>query len=497
MLADYSSPPFPADPAEWGRWEHTRRRERMLSGRWHPDLESRLVDHFGIEVRGAIGPKSLAKNILRKLCSELAVSYIEKPKVTHAAGEVTSLLGAAGILQKMGLWALMRHVQRRLVGLREMLLRVDWSPLLGRPAVRPVRPDVVCAWATPEDPHSPIEVHELRWREVPGKARWCWDVLSIADPAEPSFRIHEVDSKGGLGPDLTQEVLGRTYTGAAYPYRWTEGARSGRPFLPYVMYHAMRSGVLWDTYEGIEVVEGALDVATAYTFLQSDIFHASWPQRWALGAYVVGTVPVAGAGGTRTKVPASPLSVIHFEGAPGVANPQIGQWNPGIDVESLARTVGMLERATAEFDGLDMSFIVKDTANPWSAAALSITREGKRQAQRTYAAELEPSDLETIEKIAAIANLMAPAGAEHLPEEGYAIEYTSLPLSADEAQARRDANAEKLGQGRKSVVDVYLDDHPEKTREQAEADLARIADENKRWMPSRATSTPASAPAGA
>ena len=478
MLTEYAVPPWPADLSEAARWRETRRRERMQSGRWQEDLEDRLVDHFGPEVREAIGPKSLAKNVFRKLCSELSVSYIKPPKVSHTAGELVEVLGKGGVLERVGLWPLMRHVQRRIVGLREMFLRVDWSPLLGRASVRPVRPDVVRAFSSQEAPEVPLEVWELRYRDVPnGKSRWCWDRLSIMDPANPRFEVREVANDGELGPDITVEVLGEAYSGAAYPYRWTQGEKAGQPWLPYIAYHAMRAGQMFDPYEGIEVVEGSLDVAVAYTFLNSDIFHASWPQRWALGAYIAGTVPVNGTGGPRTKVPVSPLSVVHFEAAPGVTNPQIGQFAPGIDVEALARTVSMLERATSEFDGLDASFLVKDTANPWSAAALSITREGKRQAQQTYAPELKPSDEETVAKLVCITNIQTGTA---YPEADYTVEYTSLPLSAEEAQLRRTDAAEQMAQGRKSIVDVYVEDHGV-TRAQAEADLARIQNENTRW----------------
>ncbi len=500
-MLDYSAPPWPADLAESARWNETRRRERLLSGRWAPDLEARLVDHFGEEVRGAIGPKSLAKNVFRKLCGELSVSYIETPEVEHDDGELLGMLGKGGLVEKVGFWPAMRHVQRRIVGLREMLIRIDWSPILNRPTVRAVRPDTVLVWASVEAPLVPLEIWELRFRDLGGRKAWCWDVFSIADPAGPSLRVHEVGTDMGLGADVTSTVLGATYTGDAYPFRWTQGPRRGEPFLPWSAYHAIRSGTFWDPYEGIEVVEGSLDVATAYTFLNSNIFHASWPQRWAIGAYVAGTTPVDGRGGPRTRVPVSPLSLLHLEAAPGVTAPQVGQWAPGIDVEALGRTIANLERATAEFDGLDASFIVKDAANPWSAAALSITREGKRQAQRTYAPELMPSDEETLGKLAAIANLRGWSSTS-FPEDGYCVEYTSLPLSAEEAQLRSKDAAEKLALGLTSIVDVYMDDHPGISRDAAIKALDEKAADNKRWgVRPGTTPTPAVAgtptPAGA
>ena len=60
----------------------------MLSGRWGPDLEGRLYAHFGLIRRGILGPKSLARNPFRKLCHELACSYVEPPRGRHVDGEL-------------------------------------------------------------------------------------------------------------------------------------------------------------------------------------------------------------------------------------------------------------------------------------------------------------------------------------------------------------------------------------------------------------------------
>lgn len=483
------------------RWDEGRRRRRMLSGRWAPDQEIKLQQHFGSVRRESMGPRSLAKNAFRKLCSELGVNYDQEPRGRHRVrGEMPEVFGPEGLLSRVGLWTMMRRFQNQLIGLREMLTRTDWSRSLGRPIARKVTPDVVVAVAHADAPGVPVEVSELRWRSTTSGGRWCWDRVSIADPAAPFYRVVVANADGTFGTDITAEILGAKYEGDDYPYRWTEGERAGQPFLPYVLYHAMRCEGLWDPYEGIEVVDGALDVGCSYTFLMHTIFQASWPQRWALGAYVAGASPVETATGPRTSVPTDPASLLHLQAEPGVQNPQVGQWGAACDVESLARTVSILERAVSDFDGLDFSHVVHETTgNPWSAEALSITGEGKRAAQERYKPELLAGDLAVIERLAAIANIETGAG---FPESGYAIEYVALPLSAGEKAARRAENAELIASGRRSVIEAYQYEHPGADVDEARAALKRIAAENAEFAPkpppvNTPANTPANQPAGA
>lgn len=474
-----TAPPAPRSAGDIARWTEGRLRRRLLSGQWKSDLELRLRAHFGVTRRTVMGPKSLAKNTFRKLCHELAVNYDRVPAVHHVSGELAEVCGRDGLLAKVGIWPMMRRVQTQLIGLREMLLRPDWSYETSRPLVRMVTPDVVVASAHASDPSVPVDVRELRWRVVNGEGMWTWDHLSVADPSAPLYRVLEARLDGSDGADLTQAVLGGRFDGPAYPYRWTNGDRAGEPFLPYVLYHAMRSGDLWDAYEGQEIVEGSLDVACAYSFLQHCIFRASWPQRWAVGAYVAGAVPRDTSTGPRTEIPSDPSSLLHLEAAPGVQNPQVGQWGAGIEAESLARTVSMLERAVADFDGLDFSHIVHDaSANPWSAEALSITRAGKREAQERYRVELLPADQQVVAQLCCIANIQTDSA---YPEDGYLIDYQTLPLSADETAARREENADLIAAGRRSVIEAYQVEHPGTTRDEAIQALNRIAADNQKY----------------
>lgn len=485
MAHRYDVPPSPPDAADCARWDESRRRRRMLSGRWAYDLEQRLRAHFGLVARVAIGPKSLAKNQLRKLCNDLAVNYDQVPLARHTAGERPAMFGRAGLCTRVGLWPMLRRLQVNLIGLRQMFLRPDWSYEIDQPVARLVNPDTVVVRAFASAPLVPVEIRELRWRDLPdGRGMWAWDWISIADPDKPFYRVVEAKLDGKDGEDVTRTVLGgkeaRRFEDGDYPYRWTQGPRQGQPFLPYSAYHAMRKESFWDPYEGLEVVEGSLDIATAHTFVLHTMFKASYPLRYGVGVIVPGAVPIQTSFGPRTEIPTGPNALLHLASDGTLQTPIIGQWGAGADPEMLARTTSMLERAVADFDGNDSAHVVRDTANPWSAAALSISREGKRAAQQRYSPELQPSDLETLEKLAAIANLSGWS-TEPLDEFGYMLDYKRLPLSSDELNTKRTHNGEMIASGRMSVVDAHQDEHPGMERDEAVVDLDRIHEDNERF----------------
>jgi hypothetical protein len=160
----------------------------------------------------------------------------------------------------------------------------------------------------------------------------------------------------------------------------------------------------------------------------------------------------------------------------------------------------MVERSVADFDGLGLSAaqLIQSSSNPWSAAALTISRDDKRRAQQKYTPSLRVADLGLIERIAAITN--GAAGMTAIPEQGYRIDYASVPLARDEAEAMRAHHGELIAAGRMSTVDAYLIEHPGSTEEEARAALRRIAADNAEFRvtagttPAPVVTLPASAP---
>lgn len=478
---DYSLPPAPSSPYDALRWEGLRLRRRLKEGLWRRDLDDKMLRQFGGPRRSIMGEASLAKNTFRRLCKELAISYVTPPQLRHSSGaEVGPFLGRDGLLARLGVWNLLREMQDDLIGLREMLLRVDWSAELQAPAVRLVTPDTVLGRAWASAPSVLVGIDHLLWRDVPGLGgRWCWDRLSIEDPAQPYYRVVVAEAAGD-GQDVTEIIYGRALSGDAYPYRWTEGERAGQPFLPYILYHASRVSKLWNHTEGIEVVEGTLNAGVADTYFQHAFFRAAFPQRWIKNGDVRGGVPVAGDTRARSVV-TDPASLLHFDDAEAGKACDVGQFDPGADLSVMIQAVSQIDKTVANFDGSDNSWAMSsDLANPWSADALIAIQEGKRAAQLRYGANLRGPDLEFLEKLACICNLQVYF-PEVLPESGYDIAYSILPLSAAELVARSDYADREVAAGRWSIVDAYLYKNPGMTRAEAVVNLQRIAAENKQF----------------
>ena len=471
-MSDYdTAPPNPSNKYDCDRWTETRRRKRMIDGCWDIDLEERLLQHFGLTRRRAMGVKSRSKNPYRKLCDDLSVLYNSQPKVTHGASdEIPEFLGQEGLLYQSGLWQLAKKNQIYVVGLRECLFRAEWSKRTNSLTYRIVTPDCVTGRAYADDPANPVEISELRWREAVGA--WCWDELSVADPANPYYRIVRQDKTSGGRIDVTLDVLGREYSGDAYPYRGADGV----PYLPYVVYHAEWSSQLWNPYDWIEIVDASLDVACCATFFLHSVFRASWPQRWAMNAFVAGATPEDGDNGARrTEVVTDPDSLLHLVADREGTQPQIGQWAAGANVSELMQAISAYERSVMNVSGVDAANIVRDSADAWSGAALSISRDGKREAQKHFTPQFRASDLQLIEISAKLANKF---GGFDFPETGYRIVYSAIPLDEKEQELKIQRHALLIEAGRMSIVEAYQEEHPGTTRGEALLSLQRIRAEN-------------------
>lgn len=467
---EYLSPPVPVDSYDAQRWQESRRRRRLLEGMWGVDLEHRIRLHFGIVRRMILGPKSKSRNLYRRLVTELSVLYRTPPKVANRYGGADALLGPDGMLARSGIWPQMRSVQTYALGVREEAVRIEFDPITGRPAYRQVHADNLCGRSRALDPGVPVELRELRWYEFEGRGRWAWDILSTEDPDRPFYRIEEVRGDGREGTDITRQVLGREVSGDAYPYRWTQGPRRGQPFLPYVLYHADISSQLFDPFSWIELADAALDVAAAWTWWGHLLFKASWPQRYGIDVYVEGMIPEETDGGLRTEVPADASSLIHLRTRSGAVNPQVGQWQPSADILNTAQAIGLFERGCSDIAGIDAAHIVRESSDAWSGAALSISRDGKREAQALYQPQFEPRDIELLEKSAALVNLSETLAAP-LPEEGYRVLYAPIGLAYQELEQRRRHHTELIEKGRMSLTEAYQEEHPGVTPDEARAAL--------------------------
>ena len=428
------TPPAPSNPSEAMRWEHTRHRRALMEGTWQRLLEDRLQEQLGSTRRQAWGRPDLSANPFKVVATELSTLYDADPDVRHnRAGDVS---GFTDLVSRAALWPQMSRFQSMVIALREMWMRVDVED--GRLIYRPVPPDMTVAESDPSRPTIPTAYAEVRLRHVRGETVWAWDVMDIRDPANPSYTVRLTTDDARFGEDVTEEVLGARFDGPAYPYRRNPvGIETlGAPILPVVLYHASLYGDrLFDAYNGVELYEGSLSLALYYSYLGHCLRDASFPQRYAIGVRVAGSDSVdGGTRGQRVEVITDPTTILMLDAAMD-AQPQVGQFQAGADVEKLEATIAAIAHRLATDAGLSPSELQRTSGSAKSGYAISLSQDGKRTAQRRYVMQFSDSDQRLM---AVSATLYNRAMGTQFPEAGYSVLYREIPLSPEELASRRE-----------------------------------------------------------
>ena len=452
-------PPLPGGAEDLCRRAESRDRRRIATGRWLPVLQERIGEHFGSIRATMLGRPTLSRNLTRSVAQKISRLYDAAPSV-GVDGSPVAADALLGLAARAGMWEMGQQHQQRTVLIREGVRRVDVVGDGGsrQLQIRCVDADSVYVEAASSAPEEPVLVVEAMRRRVgSGRAasvQWCWDVFDISDSARPEYKIALATSisEGGHwsealrdGGDLTEQILGVDTVGPAYPYRFSDG----RPFVPYEITHAQRTGRLWDPYEWSELVEAGLDVAMLWTFWLHSVKDASWPQRWALNARAVGGVTEGLPDGQAvSRVEPDPTVLLQFTARPG-EQVLFGQWQPGVDPERLELALSSFEEATVASLGLGTTDVQR-SGDGRSGYAIELDQKAVRRLQRQFAPMFAASDAALLAKAAALTNTNGlTSGA---PESGYSVTYPSLDLSASE----RDAAAVEL----KALVDSGLSPGP-------------------------------------
>lgn len=465
-VATGSLSPALSDPDEAGRCAHTGGRRSIMDGTHLGRVREALQRRVGVRRADAWADLPiLSTNPLDNLCRELAVLYSQPPRVRHDDAPEQVVAAMDLLLRQSGVWGLMGRVQRYTLGLRECLVRLSIEG--GRPVYRPAYPDMISAIPREDQPDQPIAVRERRIRTIQGKRIWTVDILDCQDPDRPVWEVRELLEDGTEGQDLSPYLWpDGSRSGGAYPYRQSDGA----PVLPYILYHAERTGDrLWDPYSWIAIVDGSMSLIVKANMLDHTFLQASWPQRYVLGAQVVG---VESSGTGRAEVITDPAVLLQLERSEGFdGQPLIGQFQPGGDVEKMAMVLEMEAARLAAEAGVPASDLQRQNSAR-SGAAISLSNEGKRAQQRRYAVHFRDSDQALVSATAAMAN--RAAGRTIYPEDGWSVLYQELPLSPDELDARRRNVRELLADGLISRVDAFRELNPGLSETAARTELAKI-----------------------
>lgn len=443
-------PPEPSDPAERARVQHTRLRRRILYDQHYQDAHERLVEDVGPSNAVLWGSVDGMTNPLAQVYGKLSVLYASPPSLTVPPGGED----VAAALDEAGLWQLLGRVQRDTLALRDMFVRVSVQE--GVVMVHPVFPDLV---AVKTDPRTGALVRVEEW---------------APDPDDPSRWVRLVHDISGIAPllcvwteegkDCTERVLGSVFEGADYPYR----DQAGKPLLPYVAYHAAKTGSVFDPYTDSTVVDGSLKLSVLYTFWNFALLQASWRQRYASDCEPQGLGPISGV--HAQSVGASPAGVVIFKGfEDGGANASVGTFEVPSDVEGLLRSIQSREArlVSAALGSADVS---RSDSEIRSGYSLAVSREAQREAQRAYEPLFRRSDLALIKLVSAL------MGG---PTAGWGISYSSIPRDPQEAQGELDRIAKQLDLRLIDRVGAWLALHPGASEQEAIQAIARVDQANK------------------
>ena len=432
---------LPGDDDETARRRQNLLRRRLLDGNWLDELLGRIAEHFVEERQQAIGRPTMSRNLARTSIRSLSALYDQSPIELNATSsdaddEMLNLAHAAGI------WQMGTRLQQRTLFIREGLRGVTTvgPPDAQRLLYQHIDLDRVWMNASPDNPDQPDQVVWGRRRIIEGKDVWTWDAWSIAN-GEPRFAVLKPRAvKPGqdvfeVADDLTSLVIEGAPEGGFVDdtYRWRYDA--GEPFLPFVLYHAERTGKLTDSYEGIEMIDATLDVAMLWTFWLHDVKDASWPQRYVLNAILRGESIDGGEGFDKfANVPADPASIMQFY-SDAMQAASFGQWLPGCDPNSLELAISSFERSTAAHFNLATSDF-QTSSDAESGYALSIKRQAVREAQRRFEPQFRRGDEELLAKSAALCNRAGITNGAS--ETDWRVSYPALPMSPEERQAALD-----------------------------------------------------------
>ena len=440
------------------RWEHSSLRKRLILGAWLEDLEDELARHLPPDRREAWGPADLSSNPFEQITRQLSVLYHETPHVSNSQQlDISDLIGRNGLVTMAGLWPLMQRAQQMILGMREAILRIDVVPpsqdypLEGRLQYRIVTSDFVVLESHPDQPDIPLYYCEYRLRSNEHGDEWIADVIDIRDPQNPSFTMHKITSTGELGIDVSDDYMTGPMIGESYPWK----DQQGRPFLPVVLYHAEKTGHLWDPYTGSQMVYGSLTSATLYTLWLHLVRDSCWAQKWIAGLSVSGLNQMdQDQISRRSSIATDPSSILVFAQDPdSTTQPQVGTFQVPVDPGSLLESIAKYETRVALAAGLSPADISRQSGDPRSGYALAISRSGQREAQKKFAPIFRISDEELLAKSAMLSNRYL---GTNLPESGYRVSYVSLPLSPNEITSQRQDIIEKMNAGLMSPVQAVM-----------------------------------------
>lgn len=405
-------------------------RTRMLTGLWMTDLINEIIRQLGTTRRDIIGPGDLSRNALLRIVSRLAICHQPPPLTTGLDPEMADLIGdfngtamredyakrgSGGAPLPSRLCQLLGWAQRVWLAENEAGVAVTWGD--DRPIVQVITSDLLRGLQDSEAPGQPVLLGWQRMRLLDGR-EWirCWDTWDIRNPAAPTFQIFDGDWLDGdvpTGADVTERALDSEARAAVagYPWRWTQGDRKDRPFIPVRVYHRLPTSALFDRDSGAELAQGTLTVAVLWSYWKHLVQDASWPQRWIENVEVAGAAVEEKDAGKGITTDAA--TVVQFVKIDPSLPAQIGQWTASSDPEVVGRAILAFEQA------LEAQLIPVDYSSTGGDPLARLDAARAEAIEQMYPICRE-HDSAVLEMIAAVCNR---ATGSAYPEGGYGLLY--------------------------------------------------------------------------
>ena len=400
------------------RIDITRKMRRLLENEHEQDLKLLMIEELGSVRREAWGRPDMSTNMVAQVFGQLAHLYDRPPTISHRAADVGEL---AERVADAGLWELGQLHQRDTLCLREQWLYVGWYNREGEPTelvYESIPPDLIIARADPRRPDVPVELWHARLREgADAKRAWCWDYVSIRNPLAPRYQVLSQDGK----TDRSSE-----FSVTGWPDQWRTA--NGAPILPYVLYHAQRTGRIYKPRANQSLYEGALYLCLYRSYFKHVMKTSAYRQKYAVDVALQGLTTEGTEDGGRSTVIPDPSVVLMFRSVPnadGGVSPQLGAFEASFDpmafmeaVEAYTRTV-LVEAGLGH--GADQ---LRQSGDPRSGYAVHVTRQAQLEAQQVCAPQFARADAQVLRVSATILNRVD--GTAYPEEAGYVVDYHLL-----------------------------------------------------------------------
>lgn len=462
-------------------------RLRLLDGQWLSDANGQLRRWFHSSIHEHLPPAELGVNPFRAFLRQVTTTYRRAASAWLADDPSSAAAGLRGI-NKARRWAVMARVELLTRSLRDALVRVD---VRGGGLHWQAVPACVI-FDVQEDPERPGQVVALkhlrtRYHHPTGKDRWVVEYWDISDQLAPVFAIMvaaPLDSSGPRFVDATREYLTPAQLqgiadNAGYPRR----DLTGRPILPYVLYHAnLGRPEIFTPYEGVELVTGTLTTSTLMTYWLAYMRDGAYKTRVLVDGEITGGGIEVTKNGKRHLI-SSHLGVLEVTSRSG-KNANLASWAAALNPREYFEAVQMFVQMLALDAGMSPSDINVSTAglSRTSGVAIQVSRAGIEATREQIRPSLAESDRLTSSLSARMWNrYVRPDGADVLPEDpsAYDTGYPVDPLSSEALRARMEIVRDMRSSDPPlmSVEQAVTYIHPEWTPMEVQREMTRIAEE--------------------